>query len=124
MGSMIKPACLPYGTVLADRQVRRLQIKATAVPQQMTEDVSKNERLTSGESTVQVSLSSRYPLGSSRSKLISCLSGSRASTAGPAEAFVRGRESAARQQLFGRIAPVYDQVGPLISASCASAACR
>lgn len=29
---------------------------------------------------------------------------------GPAGAFVEGQESEARQQLFGKIAPVYDQV--------------
>ncbi len=33
-----------------------------------------------------------------------------AETRGPAGAFVEGQESEARQQLFGKIAPVYDQV--------------
>jgi len=33
-----------------------------------------------------------------------------AEQAGPSGAFVAGQEGAARQQIFNRIAPVYDQV--------------
>jgi hypothetical protein len=40
-----------------------------------------------------------------------CLAGSTAGTSGPAEAFTRGKEAAVRRDLFGKIAPVYDQVG-------------
>jgi len=36
--------------------------------------------------------------------------GTSAESRGPNGAFVKGQESAARQQLFGKIAPVYDQV--------------
>lgn len=38
-----------------------------------------------------------------------CAAGVRADRQGPAGAFVVGKESETRQQLFGRIAPVYDQ---------------
>lgn len=41
---------------------------------------------------------------------VQVLAGSRAGTPGPAGAFVKGQEAEARQQLFGKIAPVYDQV--------------
>ena len=39
-----------------------------------------------------------------------CVATSTAEQPGPSGAFVAGQEGAARQQIFNRIAPVYDQV--------------
>ncbi|BDA47971.1 2-phytyl-1,4-naphtoquinone methyltransferase [Coccomyxa sp. Obi] len=72
----------------ADRRAKQLQIISAVAPRTSFENSVRDERV---------------------------LSGSRAGTPGPAGAFVEGQEAEARQQLFGKIAPVYDQLNNLLS---------
>jgi hypothetical protein len=93
----------------ADLRVERVQMSATVTPRVSDVDTMREERIISGDPR-KSAIRGCIPTHLETNSWQRVLAGTHAEMRGPAGAFVEGQESEARQQLFGKIAPVYDQV--------------